>query len=217
MVTHFSPSGYDVAQRRPCADLHDYLPFDDPAHMARLVEAWRPRLLVFVKFDCWPNQVLAATDAGVPVVLLAGSLQPDSARLHPVARPCSATSSTASPTWVSARPRTGAASSTTWACRAPVTVTGDTRVEQVILRYEAAPATGATAAAPAGPGRPAVLILGSTWPPDEKLWLPVLPELLRRHPDLRVVLTPHEPTAGAWPAWRGPAVAAGIPPCACPG
>ena len=37
------------------------------------------------------------------------------------------------------------------------------------------------------------MILGSTWPRDEALWLPVLPDLLREFPDLRVVLTPHEP------------------------
>ena len=86
-VTHFSPSGFEFALKRPCADLHDYLPLDHPILMDELVRAWRPRLLAFVKFDCWPNQVLAAQRSGVPVVLLAGSLQPGSSRLHPLARP----------------------------------------------------------------------------------------------------------------------------------
>ncbi|MCB1181819.1 hypothetical protein KDM41_00130 [bacterium] len=190
-VTHFSPSGYEFARRRPCADLHDYLPFDDAGDMKRLVAAWRPRLLVFVKFDCWPNQVLAADAAGVPVVLLAGSLQPGSARLRPAARPlfrdmfdrfahigvCTEED----------RRRFVADLGT----GAPVTVTGDTRVEQVILRYEASEDGATCARLRQWGGR--LLVLGSTWPPDENLWLPGLGRLLADFPDLRVVLTPHEP------------------------
>jgi 3-deoxy-D-manno-octulosonic-acid transferase len=119
VVTHFSPSGRHFAERRPCADIHEYLPLDRPRAMERLVAAWRPRLLVFVKFDCWPNQVLAADRAGVPIVLMAGSL-------GPAARACirwrarfTAISSTASRTSACARGRTSAASSTNWACTAP--------------------------------------------------------------------------------------------------
>jgi len=191
MVTHFSPSGYDFAQKRPCADTHQYLPFDHPRDMDRLLQLWQPRLLVFVKFDCWPNQVLAAVAHQVPVVLLAGSLQPKSSRLHPLAKPmfreifdhfahigvC---------TEDDARRFT-----TKLGVSSPVTVTGDTRVEQVILRYEAA-RDGATATELKNLGG-RLLILGSTWPPDEKLWLPILPQLLEKFSDLKVVLTPHEP------------------------
>lgn len=190
-VTHFSPSGYEYALKRPCADLHDYLPFDHPAEMERLLNSWRPRILIFVKFDCWPNLVLAASRQGVPVTLLAGSLQPGSARLLPVARRlfrdvfnCFAHVGVCTPD-DELRFRQELR------VECPVTVTGDTRVEQVILRYEEARA-GSTAATLKAMGGP-LLILGSTWPPDEKLWLPILPELLERHPGLRVVLTPHEP------------------------
>lgn len=193
MVTHFSPSGFDYAQQRPCADLHDYLPFDDPADMTRLVQTWRPRLLIFVKFDLWPNLVLAAGSAGVPIVLLAGSLQPRSGRLHPLVRSmyrdlCDRFAGLGVCTDADAerfRERLGT--------RAPLEVTGDTRVEQVILRWEAARGGNTSGILDALGGRR--LILGSTWPPDEKLWLPVLPELLDRFADLRVILTPHEPTA----------------------
>ena len=65
-----SYSGFFDNGHRKTTDLHDYLPFDTPGDMERLMDLWRPRLLVFVKFDCWPNQVLAADRAGVPVLLL---------------------------------------------------------------------------------------------------------------------------------------------------
>lgn len=190
-VTHYSPSGREYAAKRPCADFHDYLPLDHPRDMRTLVAAWNPALLVFVKFDCWPNQVLAADRAQVPVILLAGSLQPGSARLKPVGQAlyrdvfdrfdhlgvCTA--------------EDGERFTRRMGVRCPVTVTGDTRGEQVILRFEAA-AAGETSARLRGLGG-RILVLGSTWPPDEKLWLPILPQLLDSHPDLRVVLTPHEP------------------------
>lgn len=190
-VTHFSPSGYEYALRHPCADFHDYLPLDRRRDLRKLVDAWQPRMLVFVKFDFWPNQVLAAAERGVPILLLAGTLQPRSARFWPVARSvfrnlfdrfahlgvCAAAD----------RDRF----TERLGVRCPVTVTGDTRAEQVILRYENA-AAGEVAGCLREWGDTR-LILGSTWPADERLWLPVLPDLLSRFEHLRVVLAPHEP------------------------
>ena len=192
VVTHFSPSGRHFAEKRPCADLHEYLPLDRPAAMDRLVRLWRPRLLVFVKFDCWPNQVLAAVRAGVPVVLMAGSLRPDSGRLHPVARPLYRDLFDRFTHLGVCTEEDRRRFVEDLGVQAPVSVTGDTRAEQVILRWEAAQAGPTAAALRRLGGR--LLILGSTWPPDEKLWLPVLARLRADHPDVRVVLTPHEPS-----------------------
>ena len=190
-VTHFSPSGYNYAQKRPSADFHDYLPLDRRSGMRRVIRLWQPRLLVFVKFDCWPNQILAASEHGVPILLIAGTLQPRSRRLTRWARGF----------WRDLFDRFAHLGVCTKADRdrfvqglgvtSPVTVTGDTRAEQVILRYEAAGASEAARRLQDLGSR--LLILGSTWPPDEALWLPVLPELLQAYADLRVVLAPHEP------------------------
>ena len=189
--THFSVSGMDFAAGRPRADLHDYLPLDTPRDMERLVAAWRPRALVFIKFDVWPALTVAAADAGVPVFLMAGSLAPGSGRLRwPVRDLYRDVFGRFTHLGVSTeedRRRFVDDLGVT----APVTVTGDTRVEQVIVRYEESRGGRVSHRLDALGGR--LLVLGSTWPPDEQLWLPVLPELLRRHPDLRVVLCPHEP------------------------
>jgi len=192
-VTHFSPSGYQYARSRPCADLHDYLPFDHPADMELLMDLWRPRLLVFVKFDCWPNQVVSAARRDIPVVLVAGSLQPRSARLKPLGRPLFRDVFNRFTHLGVCTPEDKERFIEGLGVSCPVSVTGDTRVEQVILRYEAARAGETAARLRELGGR--LLILGSTWPPDEKLWMPVLGELLDSNRDLRVVLTPHEPTS----------------------
>lgn len=190
-VTHFSPSGFEFARKRPCADLHEYLPLDHPRAMDALVRAWLPRLLVFVKFDCWPNQVLAAERGGVPVVLLAGSLQPRSARLHPWARPLFRDVFDRFAHIGVCTPEDRDRFVNGLGVRTPVTVSGDTRAEQVILRFESAAGGKVSGRLAELGGR--LLILGSTWPRDEALWFPVLGGLLAAQPDLRVVLTPHEP------------------------
>jgi 3-deoxy-D-manno-octulosonic-acid transferase len=191
VVTHFSPSGRTYAERRPAADLHDYLPLDHPARMRRLVAAWRPRVLVFVKFDCWPNLVLAAGEENVPVILLAGTLQPGSARLWPIARSAfrGLFDRFAHLGVCTDEDRERFVDGLGVSC--PVSVTGDTRAEQVIRRFEQSAAGPVATRLQALGSR--LLILGSTWGPDERLWLPVLPDLLARHADLRVVLAPHEP------------------------
>jgi len=190
-VTHFSPSGYEYALKRPCADFHDYLPFDHPDRMDRMLRLWRPRLLVFVKFDLWPNQVLAADRHGVPLVLLAGSLAPTSGRLHPMVRGMYRDLFDRFAHLGVCTPDDARRFREDLGVSCPLSVTGDTRVEQVILRYEAS-RDGETAARLKSLGG-RILVLGSTWPPDERLWMPILPALLEEFPDLRVVLTPHEP------------------------
>ena len=191
-VTHFSPSGLEYARRNPCADVHDYLPLDTPGAMARLVAAWRPRGLVCVKYDGWPNQVLAAEAAGVPVVLASGSLPPDSGRLNPIARRLFRDVYNRFSVLGVGSDADRRRFATTMGVHTRIVVTGDTRAEQVRHRFEAS-AGGPVATALCARGRRR-LVLGSTWPPDEALWLPVLPDLLRDRPDLSVVIVPHEPT-----------------------
>ncbi len=192
VVTHFSPSGLEYARRHPCADFHDYLPLDTPDAMAQLVDAWHPRCLVCVKYDGWPNQILAAETAGVPVILVSGSLPHGSGRLSPAVRPlfrdvynrftCLGVGSEAD------RVRFVDEMGVT----IPVSVTGDTRAEQVIRRYQESCDGDVARTLAAWGGRR--IVLGSTWPKDEALWLPVLKDLLAARPELKIVIVPHEPT-----------------------
>lgn len=191
-VTLYSPSGLDFARVNPAGDFHDYLPFDTPANMTALFNAWRPRCLVFAKYDSWPNQVAAATAAGVPVIMISGALPENSGRLHRLVRPlfrdvynqfaCIGTGSTADQQRFIEN----------LGVTAPTRVTGDTRAEQVIQRFERdRNGDVATALQQWGEQR---LVLGSTWPPDEQIWWDALPQLLHKFPGLNVVLVPHEPT-----------------------
>ena len=194
MVTFSSPSGYHFARKRESLErgslrFIDYLPFDSAANMRFCLERARPRLLVFVKFDLWPNLVWEANARRVPMVLIDATLSASSGRLALPAR------------WIyrdiyrrldailaisedDARRFRDAAPS-----HPSIAITGDTRFDRVMERWRER-ATSKFSLPAGGP----TLIAGSTWPPDEERLLPALAKLLREHDSLRAVLVPHEPT-----------------------
>jgi 3-deoxy-D-manno-octulosonic-acid transferase len=195
IVTFSSPSGYHFARRREtigAGAIHflDYLPFDLPGAMRWCLDKARPRALVTVKFDLWPNLIWEARDAGVPMVLIDATLSPSSGRLRAPA------------SWIyrdvyRCIDRILAISDEDAArfrrCvpqHAHISVAGDTRFDRVMERWHRRADTPVNL-----PGDGALtLIAGSTWPADETHLLPALREVMRAHPDLRAVLVPHEPT-----------------------
>ena len=77
-----SPSVEKPARSFKEADLAFYLPEDTPANVSHLLDLLKPGLLIFSKFDIWPNLVWLANETGVPVAVTAATLSPDSGRLR---------------------------------------------------------------------------------------------------------------------------------------
>src|SRR5919109_2850067 len=86
VYTHFSPSAEALA-RGLRVDAADYLPYDLPETMDRLLAALRPDLVVFAKLDVWPELSTRAADSGAQVAIVAATVSPGSARLRWPARP----------------------------------------------------------------------------------------------------------------------------------
>ncbi|MBN8222450.1 MAG: hypothetical protein J0L53_16125 [Spirochaetes bacterium] len=78
--SYFSDSAYRAKKTDSIHDLFFALPFDFPWRMRRLVIAMQPDALIIGKYDAWPNQVMAAQRAGVPVYLVSATLPAKSAR-----------------------------------------------------------------------------------------------------------------------------------------
>jgi 3-deoxy-D-manno-octulosonic-acid transferase len=76
---------------------------------------------------------------------------------------------------------------------ARISVTGDTRYDQVWARAAAA-RLDSPLLAPLRGGRP-TLVAGSTWPSDEQYLLGAWRGIRERHPETRMIIAPHEPTA----------------------
>lgn len=191
IYTHFSPSAEGLAARLQ-VDAADYLPYDLPNRVDRLLQALEPDLLVFAKLDVWPELSTRAATSGTQVAIVAATVSPGSGRLRWPARRLLEPGYRA----VAAA---GAVSSDD-ATRlvhlgvAPdrIRVLGDPRFDSVAERVRRV--------APGEPllrfGRGApTMVAGSTWPADEEVLLRAFCALLRRRPDARLILVPHEPTS----------------------
>ena len=86
ILTYFSPSVHPNVLEYPHCDAHTYLPLDTAINAKRLFKLIKPTVLVFSKFDIWPNLVWSASDQGVPTILIAGTLHQESKRLYPIVR-----------------------------------------------------------------------------------------------------------------------------------
>ncbi|HXV14832.1 MAG TPA: glycosyltransferase N-terminal domain-containing protein [Candidatus Krumholzibacteria bacterium] len=194
VLTFSSPSGYAFARKRETPGrgslrFIDYLPFDTAPNMRFCLEQVKPRLLVFVKFDLWPNLVWEADARGVPIVLIDATLSASSGRLAPPARWLYRDVYRRLDAILAISDDDAARFRATVPSHPSVSVTGDTRFDRVMDRWQQR--TASTFALPAGGP---TLIAGSTWPPDEERLLPALARLLSEDARLRVVLVPHEPT-----------------------
>jgi 3-deoxy-D-manno-octulosonic-acid transferase len=78
LVSTFTNTGYETAQRAiPDASVI-FLPLDHPWIVKRALSAFEPALIVFLETEIWPNLLCLAHRAGIPTLLLSGRLSPQS-------------------------------------------------------------------------------------------------------------------------------------------
>lgn len=59
-----------VGANLPPRTVHQYLPLDAPAYIARFLDHWRPDLSVWAEQDLWPGAVVATQRRGIPLALV---------------------------------------------------------------------------------------------------------------------------------------------------
>lgn len=177
--TFFSPSAERFAVG--LADFVDYLPFDTSSAADRALDALVPAAIVFSKLDVWPTLVDHAAARHVRLGLISATLSPTSSRLHGVARALLHDAYARLDVVGAIAPEDAERLVTLGVRPDAITVTGDTRYDQVWAR-----AQHPTRIRP--DSRPTI-VAGSTWPSDERLLLPAW-----RRTTSRLVIAPHEPT-----------------------
>jgi 3-deoxy-D-manno-octulosonic-acid transferase len=189
VYTHFSPSAAGLASRIE-ADAADYLPYDIPGNVDRLLSALKPDLLVFAKLDLWPELSTRASSSGADVVIIAGTVSPGSSRLRWPAR------SLLRPGY-SVVTAAAAVSSEDASRLAQLGVNperirtlGDPRFDSVVEKVAATNAQDPLLRF--GLGAP-TLVAGSTWPADDAVLLRAYAGLRGTYPHARLILVPHEP------------------------
>ena len=85
LLTQMTPTGRDTARTLFGEDarIHlEWLPYDLPGFARRFFAHFRPRVGVIMETELWPNLLLAAREAGVPVLLANARLSARSARRY---------------------------------------------------------------------------------------------------------------------------------------
>ncbi len=81
-VSTVTPTGQAVARKLFSNQPVFYFPFDLSGVVKRTVASIRPSLILLMETELWPNLILAADDAGVPVGVANGRLSPASCRRY---------------------------------------------------------------------------------------------------------------------------------------
>nr|WP_285903413.1 glycosyltransferase N-terminal domain-containing protein [Arenibacter sp. H213] len=70
LVTFFSPSGYEVKKNSSAAHAITYLPLDTLKNAERFVKLVNPKLVIFVKYEIWPNYLKVLAQRKTPILLI---------------------------------------------------------------------------------------------------------------------------------------------------
>ncbi len=207
VYTHFSPSAERFAASIG-AEMHSYLPYDTVADMGAVLDALQPDLLVFAKLDLWPTLATEAARRKVPTALIAGTVRPDSGRLHWPAVAFTRRGYAALDLALAVDSADATRLTQLGARPDRVHVAGDPRLDSAVRVVEDVPPDDPLLTI-ADPAR--TLVAGSTWSADEHVLLDAFAIVRATHPDVRLMIVPHEPTVDHLAALDAAAVARGLP------
>jgi 3-deoxy-D-manno-octulosonic-acid transferase len=198
--THFSPSAQHFAEtlrEQGVVDVADYLPLDTAMAADAMLAALSPTALVFAKLDVWPLLAERAAARGVRLGMISATMAAHSSRRT---RAAAALLRDAHAAMHAVGAISDADGDRLVALGVPaqaITVTGDTRYDQVWARAQSALESGRAlipAARSAEWARQCTLVAGSTWPSDESVLLEGWDAVRARDVPLRLIVAPHEPT-----------------------
>jgi 3-deoxy-D-manno-octulosonic-acid transferase len=171
--------------------VHQFVPLDVPAWVARFLDHWRPDAAAFVESELWPNILGACRARGVPAMLINARMSARSfkswSRLPSIARTLLGGFAL-----IHARGREDADRLTALGAGA-VATPGDLKLAAPPLPADPA---AITAIGPRFADRP-VWLAASTHVGEEPLIAAVHASLLPRFPDLLTVIVPRHPERGA--------------------
>lgn len=75
VLSFFSPSGYEIRKNTNIADVVVYLPLDTPHNAKQFLDLVHPILTVFVKYDIWPNYLIALKKRDLKALLISASFR----------------------------------------------------------------------------------------------------------------------------------------------
>ena len=181
LLTFFSPSGYEVRKNYQGADIICYLPLDTITNARRFLRTIRPVMAFFIKYEFWYNYLHILKHRNIPVYSVSSIFRPDQVffkwygRQYGHVLKCFTHFYVQNEVSRELLAKIGIHD---------VTVVGDTRFDRVLQIKEAAKKLPIVEAFC---DKKKVFIAGSSWQPDEEIFIPWLNE----HKDWKLVIAPH--------------------------
>lgn len=181
LLTFFSPSGYEVRKNYEGADIITYLPLDTITNARRFLRTIRPVMAFFIKYEFWYNYLHILCHRGVPVYSVSSIFRPGQIFFkwygHQYSRVLKCFTRFYVQNEVS-KQLLGTIGIT------DVQIVGDTRFDRVLQIKAAAKQLPIVEAFIGGKK---TFVAGSSWQPDEEIFIPFFNE----HRDWKLVLAPH--------------------------
>ena len=181
LLTFFSPSGYEVRKNYEGADIICYLPLDTILNARRFLRTIRPVMAFFIKYEFWYNYLHILRHRGVPVYSVSSIFRPGQVFFRWYGKQYSRVLKCFTHFFVQNEVSRELLSTIGID---NVTVVGDTRFDRVLQIKEAAKQLPIVEQFK---GNSKCFIAGSSWQPDEDIFIPWLNE----HKDWKVVIAPH--------------------------
>lgn len=183
LLTFFSPSGYEVRKYYNKVDAVCYLPFDTASLSRRFLDAVNPSMAIFIKYEFWGNYLTELRRRGVPTYLVSAIFRPGQSFFkwwggwfRQMLR-CFTRIYVQDQNSVDLLASIGVKD---------VCITGDTRLDRVSDVKNKSLKTPSLAAFTDGAAM--TLVAGSSWEPDEDIYIP----WLNKHPEVKAIIAPHE-------------------------
>jgi len=77
VLSFFSPSGYEIKKNSPLADVVVYLPLDTKQNARQFINTVHPSLVLFVKYEFWPNYLFELKNRNIHTLLISGVFRKD--------------------------------------------------------------------------------------------------------------------------------------------
>lgn len=194
LLTFYSPSGYEVRKNYEGADIICYMPVDTRLNAIRFLRLVRPVMAFFIKYEFWSNFLHILKHRNIPTYSVSSIFREDQVFFKWYGRSYAGVLKCFTRFFVqneeSKRLLEGIGITA-------VDVVGDTRFDRVLQIKEAAKqlpiceafrtgvASSHSADVPHHDFK--VFVAGSSWPPDENIFIPFFNE----HKDWRLLIAPH--------------------------
>ncbi len=206
LLTFFSPSGYEVRKNWEGADIVCYLPLDTPFNVRLFFHYVQPEMLFLIKYEFWHNYLKICKRRGIPVYSVSSIFRPNQVFFRWYGQLGGYRHVLKHITHFFVQNQQSKDLLASLGHTDNVTIVGDTRFDRVLdIRRAAKPLPLVEKFA----GDHTVFVAGSSWPPDEALFIPwfkgsrvqefkgsrvleVSSEQARAQGTLRLIIAPHQ-------------------------